>query len=173
MHPGSRRDFEAKTQTELGLISVNKSKINPALHFVVYLLYNNKIVELAMGPIPRGNLRSVLKGVSAGRRELPGDLVWYTQDKGLKSYEELKSRVSNWGLQVKTYRLIYATDETCEKNETRGSCLKGKYPKMVWTDLERSRQVQGGPEWSRRVWKVCGLGGQILTPPHDLTSLQN
>ena len=27
---------------------------------------------------------------------------------------DLKSRVSNWGLQVKTYRLIYTTDETCE-----------------------------------------------------------
>ena len=66
-------------------------------------------------------------------------------------------------VQVKTYRLIYATDETCERNETRGSCLKGKYTKMVWTDLEWSRQVQSGPEWSRRVWKVCGLGGQILT----------
>ena len=123
----------------------------------------------------------LLKGASAGRRELPGDLVWYTQDKGLWSYEELKSRVSNWlywdisdttalksrvsnwGLQVKTYRLIYATDETCERNETRGSCLKGKYPKMVRTDLERSRKVQSGPGWSRRVWKVCGLGGQILT----------
>jgi len=38
---------------------------------------------------------SLLKGASAGRRELPGDLVWYTQDKGLRSYEELKSRVSN------------------------------------------------------------------------------
>ena len=34
---------------------------------------------------------------------------------------------------------------------------------MVWTDLEWSRQVQSGPGWSRRVWKVCGLGGQILT----------
>jgi len=86
---------------------------------------------------------------------------------------DLKSRVSNWGLQVKTYGLIYATDETCERDETRGSCLKGKYPKMVWTDLEWSRQVQIGPGWSRRVWKVCGLGGQILTPHHDLTSLQN
>ena len=85
----------------------------------------------------------MLKGASAGCCKLPGDLVWYTQDKGLMSYEELKSRVSNWGLQVKTYRLIYATDETCERNETRGSCLKGKYSKMVWTDLERSRQVQG------------------------------
>ena len=51
-------------------------------------------------------------------------------------------------LQVKTYRLIYATDETCERNETRGSCLKWKYPKMVWTDLEQSRQ---SPEWSRVV----------------------
>jgi len=39
--------------------------------------------------------RQLLKGASAGRRELPGDLVWYTQDKGLRSYEELKSRVSN------------------------------------------------------------------------------
>jgi len=56
---------------------------------------------------------------------------------------DLKSRVSNWRLQVKTYRFVYATDETCERNETRGSCLKGKYPKMVWTDLEQSRQVQG------------------------------
>ena len=37
----------------------------------------------------------LLKGASAGRRELPGDLEWYTQDKGLRSYEELKSRVSN------------------------------------------------------------------------------
>ena len=55
----------------------------------------------------------------------------------------LKSRVSNWGLQVKTYRLIYATNETCERNKTRYRCLKGKYPKMVWTDLEWSRQVQG------------------------------
>jgi len=105
----------------------------------------------------------MLKGASAGRCKLPGDLVWYTQDKGLRSYEELKSRVSNWGLQVKTYRLIYATDETCERNETRGSCLKRKYPKMVWTDLEWSREVQSGAGWSTRVWKVCGLGGQILT----------
>ena len=67
----------------------------------------------------------MLKGASAGRRELPGDLVWYTQDEGLRSYEELKSRVSNWlycdisdttdlksrvsnwGLQGIVYRLIY------------------------------------------------------------------
>ena len=50
---------------------------------------------------------NLLKGASAGRCELPGDLVWYTQDEGLRSYEELKSRVSNWGLQGIVYRLIY------------------------------------------------------------------
>jgi len=140
----------------------------------------SKEVKKNLEHVERG-AHNLLKGVSVGRHELPGDLIWYTQDKGLRSYEELKSRVSNWlywdisdtadlksrvsnwGLQVKTYRLIYATDETCERNETRGSCLKWKYPKMVWTDLERSRQVQSGPGWSRRVWKVCGLGGQILT----------
>jgi len=38
---------------------------------------------------------NLLKGASAKRCELPGDLVWYTQDKGLRRYEELKSRVSN------------------------------------------------------------------------------
>jgi len=44
--------------------------------------------------IERG-AHNLLKGASAGRRKLPGDLVWYTQDKGLRSNEELKSRVSN------------------------------------------------------------------------------
>jgi hypothetical protein len=38
---------------------------------------------------------NLLRGASAGRHELPGNLIWYAQDEGLRSYEELKSRVSN------------------------------------------------------------------------------
>ena len=39
------------------------------------------------------------------------------------------------------YRLIYATDETCERNETRGSCLKGnilRWYRLIWSGLGES-----------------------------------
>jgi len=67
------------------------------------VLENEKLVQLLVtladacirvGHWPK-HFKDLLKGASAGRCELPGDLIWYTQNKGLRSYEELKSRVSN------------------------------------------------------------------------------
>jgi len=57
-------------------------------------VYRSKEVKRDLERLER-RAHNLLKGASAGRRELPGDLVWYTQDKGLRNYEELKSRVSN------------------------------------------------------------------------------
>jgi len=54
----------------------------------------SKEVKRDLERLERG-AHNLLKVASTGRRELPGDLIWYTQDKGLRSYEELKSRVSN------------------------------------------------------------------------------
>ena len=61
----------------------------------------SKEVKRDLEGLERG-AHNLLKGASAGHHELPGDLVWYTQDKGLRSYEELKSRVRSPALLVQS-----------------------------------------------------------------------
>jgi len=48
----------------------------------------SKEVKQDLERLERG-AHNLLKGASAERLELVGDPIWYTQDKGLRSYEEL------------------------------------------------------------------------------------